>query len=348
MDMNNISLNGLAETRKCRGCGETLTADNDSEAHVFPNALGGRLKPKGIICRTCNTELDALADNALITAFGDWPTLLDIPRDRGSNPPKQISTNKGERVRLQADGFMTAVDVKYDVSEIEAGHKVEIAAGDKKTFRQLLKRAEKEFPQFDAKLAERNAQRVALDSDSLLKINLDYSPPAVFGGVITAIWLYLILTTGRTFVAWEHLHNVIRSMQANGGSFRYLIGGLPGLSGPDVRLGHKIVVRSVPQTGKLIAYVEILGMLKIGGVFADAGGPVELVEHVYVYDVIGKADRSSEFQIDSRQFEKQDWSSVGLGPEDVQALADHFRKALESNFVRHYSERFSTPPVEPT
>ena len=46
----------------CQGCGEALTGENDSEAHIIPNALGGRLKPKGIICQTCNTKLDALAD----------------------------------------------------------------------------------------------------------------------------------------------------------------------------------------------------------------------------------------------------------------------------------------------
>lgn len=61
----------------CQGCGSVLTAANDSEAHIIPKALAGRLKPKGIICRTCNTELDRIADNALIKAFGDWPTLLD-------------------------------------------------------------------------------------------------------------------------------------------------------------------------------------------------------------------------------------------------------------------------------
>jgi hypothetical protein len=62
-----------APKSKCGGCGVTLTPENDSAAHVIPNALGGRLKPKGILCRVCNDELDELADNALIEAFGGWP-----------------------------------------------------------------------------------------------------------------------------------------------------------------------------------------------------------------------------------------------------------------------------------
>ena len=329
---------------KCRGCGQALAADNDSEAHVIPNALGGRLKAKGIICSECNTELDAIADHSLVVAFGAWPTLLDIPRDRGRNPVKRITTKAGRRVRLEADGSLSAVEVKYAVSEVEDGHKVEIAAGDMKTFRQLLKRVEKQFPQFDTKLAEQHAQMIALDDGDLLKLNFDYSPPGVFGGVITAIWLYLILKTERSFVEWHALPDVIRNMQTHGGMFRYLIHGLPGLVGPDVPFSHKIVVRSVPQTGKLIAYVEILGLLKLGGVFADAGGPCERLEHVYVYDVMGKTDRSAEYLIDAAQFDQQDWGSVGLGFTDVDTLAEHFRDALENTFVRHYSKRFPAAP----
>jgi HNH endonuclease len=58
------------KSANCRGCGVPLTDTNDSEAHIIPNALGGRLKPKCIICRECNTQLDRIADNALVQAFG--------------------------------------------------------------------------------------------------------------------------------------------------------------------------------------------------------------------------------------------------------------------------------------
>lgn len=326
---------------KCHGCAATITAENDSEAHIIPNALGGRLKPKGIICRTCNTKLDNVADNALIKAFGDWPTLLDIPRDRGSNPHKIIETKNGRRVRLEADGSMTAVDVKFDVTPVENGDTVQIAAGDMKTFRQLLKKAEKQFPQFDAKIAEQHARKVGIEDDDPLKMHLDFSPPVVFGGIVTAIWLYLIKMTGRAFMDWNHLLIVIQDMQTHGGKFRYMVNGLPGLKGPNIPLSHKIVVRSIPSSGKLIAYVEILGMLKVGGIFADAGGSTkELLEYIYVYDILNKRERSVEFSINSTEFEKQDWIKVGLGAADVKKLQKHFEDELEFVFVKVYHERF--------
>lgn len=333
----------ILKSPRCYGCNEILTPQNDSEAHIIPNALGGRLKPKGIICRICNTKLDNVADNALIKAFGDWPTLLDIPRDRGCNPLKLIETKNGRRVKLKADGSMIASDVQYDVTPTESGDKVQIAAGDMKTLRQLFKKAEKQFPKFDSKIAEQYARMVCIEGDDPLRMSLDFSPQAIFGGIITAIWLYLIKTTGRAFINWDSLLNAIQDMQAHGGTFRYMVNGLPGLKGPDIMLGHKIVVRSIPYSGKLIAYVEILNMLRVGGLFADAGRPTkELFESIYVYDLSKKSDRSAEFSIDPSSFEQQDWKIVGLGVSDEEDLRTHFEVRLEEVFEQYYRQRFSS------
>jgi len=84
---------------------------------------------------------------------------------------------------------------------------------------------------------------------------------------------------------WEQLVDCIHKMQKTGGSFRYLVDSLPGLEGPTIKLGHKIVVRSIPHTGELIAYVEILNILKVGGLLAKAKPPCEPLELIYVYDL---------------------------------------------------------------
>lgn len=340
--------NSLAAA-KCRGCGTELTPANDTAAHVIPNALGGRLKPKGILCDTCNGKLDRLADNALVKAFGDWPTLMDIPRDRGSNPPKIIDTRDGKLVRLEADGTLTRIDVQYDVETFGDSGKLNIGAGDMRTVRQLLQRVRKQYPEFDAGAAEQHARVVGLQDDDELKMGLDYCPRAVFGGVVTALWLFLILKTGRAFMDMTKLEQVIGCVQEHGGMFRYLPDGLPGLKGPDIALSNKVIVRAVPSTGKLIGYVEILGMLQIGGIFAGGGAKGFAVEHIYVHDVLGKKDRSAEYAIDPAIFDRQDWRTVGLGPTvgDGPALEAHFSERLQSVFVHRYHERFAATDPAP-
>lgn len=281
-----------------------------------------------------------LVDNALVEAFGNWPTLLDFPRDRGSAPPARMQTRLGKRVQVETNGTVMRTDVVYDAKPVADGHAVEIGAGDMKTFRQLLRRAAKQFPQFDPAIAEQHARKVSIEDDDELKMGFDFSPQAVFGGIVVAIWLFLILRTGRAFMDRAHLIKMIKEMQAHGGTFRYMTEELPGLKGPKIPLSNKIIVRSVPSTGELIAYVEILGILKVGGVFAKARPPAMALEHIYVHDVLGRRDRSAEFTIDGAAFENQDWKTVGLGPTDAEKLREHFRDALETVFVQHYRERF--------
>lgn len=332
-----LTINGA----KCRGCGVTLTGSNDSEAHIIPNALGGRLKPKGIICRECNTKLDGVADNALVQAFGSWPTLLNVPRDRGDHPDKDVTTQSGRRVRLSAEGSITRVDPVYTVTETADGHKLEIGAGVSKTFRQLLQRAANQFPQINVEQALQYAKVIGINDGDALKMTLDYSPLATFGGVVSALWLYIINVTGHAVMDWKRLLEVIASMQKNGGTFRYMIKGLPGLVGPDIPFGHRIIVRSVPNTGELIAYVEILGVLRVGGVFARSGGPSQLIEHIYVYDLNDQMDRSHEFSVVASVFELQDWATIGLGPADAGALGNHLLTRAEDVFGTVYRNRFS-------
>jgi hypothetical protein len=310
---------------------------------MIPRALGGRLAPRGLICRTCNGKLNDAADLDLIEAFAAWPTLLDIPRE-GSNPPKTVDTKKGYRARLDADGKLMRTDVVFDVEELPhgAGHKVEIGAGNMKTALQLLQRAKMQFPQLDIEEAKKHLKAIGLPPDDEIKLGLDFSPTATFGGVLTAIWLFLIYKTGRAFMTLDQLLACIDKMQQHGGTFRYLVDGLPGLLGPDIKLGHKIIVRSVPKTGELIAFVEILGLLKIGGVFANGGQGVEL-EHIYAYDLLEKRDRSGEFKIDPAIFEKQDWRKIGLGPTDGAALRAHFLKAQLELSALYYARFAPTP-----
>lgn len=319
----------------CRGCNSPIDSENDSEAHIIPNALGGRLAPKGIICRSCNSELDKYADNALIKAFGDWPTLMDIPRQRGKNPPKIIETRDGHRVRLNPDGSLLRTDIQYDISNTPEGHLVEISAGDMKTFRQLLNRAAKDFPQLDLDMALEHAKKMGVDDDDELKMSLDFSPAAVFGGAVTALWLFFIYKTNHTLMNWERLIECITNMQQNGGTFRYLVCGLPGLIGPQIDFANKIIIRSIPSTGELIAYVEILGVIKIGGVFAQSPPPCIAIEHIYVHDLLQKKDRSSEYSINNDEFITQNWRTIGLGVTDAEVLRDHFRNSLDI-FINHY------------
>ncbi len=138
----------------------------------------------------------------------------------------------GKECGLSRNGTLTRVDVTYETQATDDGSKIEIGAGDMKTIRQLLQRVKKQYPEFDAKAAEQFARTVGLDDDDELKMGLGFGRAQVFGGVVTAIWLFLIMKTGRAFMDLPKLQQVIGEMHDHGGMFRYLPDGLPGTQRP--------------------------------------------------------------------------------------------------------------------
>ncbi len=326
---------------RCRGCPNALTGENDSEAHVIPNALGGRLKPKGILCKACNAELDGLADNPLVEAFGAWPTLLDIPRDRGRNPPKSVVSETGQRVRVETEGPYTVTDVRYEAQPLDGGAiEVSISAPTERIARQLAGRVTKEFPGVDVEDVMRLKRTESLPEGERINAGVDFGTAAVFGGVSAILWLFAHWKEGQAPLPWDGLKRDIVMRQNGAGRLRHMVDGLPGLDGPAVPFGHRIVLRSVPRTGELIAYVEILGVLRIGGVYGEAKpGPTSRVEHVYVYDLDQQRDRSAEFRIDPAVSDAQDWATLGLAPSEREQLSAHYERAVRDVLEPRYQAR---------
>ena len=49
----------------CALCEIAITAESDSDEHLIPNALGGRRKVSGFLCRDCNSRTGETWDAAL-------------------------------------------------------------------------------------------------------------------------------------------------------------------------------------------------------------------------------------------------------------------------------------------
>jgi hypothetical protein len=262
--------------------------------------------------------LDRLADNPLIKAFGPWPTLIDVPRQRGSNPAVEVETTGGQRIRVEPDGSRSLAEVVYDVQPIEGGHAVSLGANNWKVVNQLIQRAAKQFPQLDPKDAKTHTQTVQLPPNDLWRVRTNFASANVFPAAFAAFWLFFLHKTGEVLAPWDRALEVLESVRQRC-TFRYLPDGLSGLSGPDIPISHKIVLRTVPRTGQLIGYFEVLGVLRVGGLVGQ-GVPGSTLEHLYVADVFGKIERSQDYSIDPATFDATDWKAVGVDCNDVQAL----------------------------
>ena len=156
----------------------------------------------------------------------------------------------GANVVLSPDGSLKTTDMSYKVTPVTEGHSVEIEAPDRKRAGQLIKRAAKQFPQLNAEDAANAARVVTLPDDDAMRVSVNFGSQAVGGGAWTIVWLFYLLRIRRKLMPWVELHAVIKREQEHGTCFRFLADTPAGIIGPDPDMGHVLVLRLLPATGR--------------------------------------------------------------------------------------------------
>jgi hypothetical protein len=90
----------------CALCETTISAESGSEEHLIPNALGGRRKASGFLCRHCNSATGESWDAELAKQLLPLCLLFDISRERGDPPGLRVETSAGERLTLGPNGTL--------------------------------------------------------------------------------------------------------------------------------------------------------------------------------------------------------------------------------------------------
>lgn len=107
--------------KQCIFCNTSLQNTNNSKEHIIPNALGGMLKSKDVLCKDCNSSLSRNIDNKLYEFFKFVDCMLGIKKDRKNKSTYLPATMCGEDVKIYAD-FNVYSDPKI-AENIYKGHK---------------------------------------------------------------------------------------------------------------------------------------------------------------------------------------------------------------------------------
>jgi len=91
---------------QCYLCQQDLISDEtESEEHIIPNAIGGRLTSRKLLCIGCNNSLGSSIDADLANQFNPIAAMLNIRRDRGK--PKAFDAqmeSSGEKYKIEPGG----------------------------------------------------------------------------------------------------------------------------------------------------------------------------------------------------------------------------------------------------
>lgn len=138
-----------AKSMPCIVCQSPITPKIDSREHVFPNAVGGRLKVREFVCRFCNSGAGETWDTALAKQMQPLCHLFAVVRDRGELPPLPIVTTAGEKLTMLPKGGFTLSKPELTRARIAEGTAIRIQARDMAEARRMLAGLKKKHPNLD-------------------------------------------------------------------------------------------------------------------------------------------------------------------------------------------------------
>lgn len=113
-----------SEPYRCYICGEPLEGDNASLEHIVLNGIGGKLRSKTLLCKTCNGELGHKSDVALSESLSFYTDMLQVKKDR-DNGHKQVMTDEdGHEIIVEDGGRKLKLRKPYYEKKEEGNEKV--------------------------------------------------------------------------------------------------------------------------------------------------------------------------------------------------------------------------------
>jgi hypothetical protein len=156
-------------TKKCILTDEPLSKENDSRAHIIPSALGGNIKPKGILSEKANSILNEKFDKPLIKALTPFMAHLGAIPDRGDVQPTKMSDKFGDEYFMNFGQPLKPTKPKL----------IKIQQSADKTVYEIESRTRKEAKNLIGKI-KKNHPEIDIDIDSVVK-NLQYKDTPVDG-----------------------------------------------------------------------------------------------------------------------------------------------------------------------
>ncbi len=96
-------------------CG--LSGNNVSLEHIIPNAIGGKLKSKELICEDCNSSIGSKYDSILCKQMEFFSNFIEIKRDRGKPKPIEMK-HVDEDITYTING-VNNVRIQNNIREIK-------------------------------------------------------------------------------------------------------------------------------------------------------------------------------------------------------------------------------------
>jgi len=179
--------------KTCYLCKDPLTSANASKEHILLNSIGGRLKSKELLCKTCNSKFGHEADGELARQLAFLSSYLQVKRESGESPIiRGLKTKDGKEYNILNGSKPALAKPEFD-KRIENGEtKYSIAARNEKELINILKGLRKKHPELDLELAKQKFQWKEEYLDEFLTHDMTIGGDLAFKSIVkTAVNYYI-------------------------------------------------------------------------------------------------------------------------------------------------------------
>jgi len=159
---------------KCILCPAEITEANDSYEHIILNAIGGRKRVRGLLCKPCNQTTGDSWDAELARQLQPLSSFFGIKRQRGPLPTQIVTAVSGNQYARRRDGQLTLAGPVYEEIKTNAETRILIRARTPKEARQLLSRAKAKYPQLDVEDLAAQVQFSHEYLDEIFKMDINF------------------------------------------------------------------------------------------------------------------------------------------------------------------------------
>lgn len=274
-----------ATKKYCIATGDEITEGNDSKAHIIASALGGRLKPRGILCQRGNGVLGNKFDQPLIEAFQPLMNFLNGSRDRGQNQPMIVTDGSGKKYIFRFGGSLTLSEPEYEVTETADGVQVTIKARTLKEARTLLGRVQAKDPTFDVDEAMKHAVEEHHWPVGMLGHQFQIGPIITFPSAFVAASIF---ASSKGLGSHPALRSYVADFDPNKPALPpdtfYFMPEPRWIATPQTAVAHILSLTGEAGSGRLLVYIEYFNLVGIGVLLPFAGR--EDIQLSYAIDVL--------------------------------------------------------------
>ena len=245
----------------CALCDDLITATNDSNEHVLPNAIGGFKTIKGFICDPCNKKSGDKWESALARQLNPLSVFFSIKRDSKNPPPTRVQSKSGESYDLHHDGKLTLAEHSYSKVSNELGVDINIEAKTTKQAKQLIQRAKSEHPSIDLEPLLEQVSMTRTYDDDPIDINLSIGGHDVGRSIVKSA-LSLVVEAGVSHSNCVNAVSYLKNADNEACYGFYYIKDII-LNRPTGVPLHCVYVVGKPETKQIIGYVELFGIYKM-------------------------------------------------------------------------------------